>query len=445
MKLNTKQIINYIRGIIWHACRAIYIFVPLPDDTKEKIYRRLSSRLTWILNSNKNDEVQNTSTYKEYIKELLNRENQGEINQYISWRENKPFGNAPVKILAFYLPQFHAIPENDAWWGEGFTEWTNVKPAQPQFEGHYQPHIPGELGYYNLLDTNVQKRQVELAKNYGIGGFCFHFYWFNGKRLLETPIENYLKNPQLDLPFCISWANENWTRRWDGMENEVLISQHHSCEDDLAFIEHLSNYMRDDRYIRINGKPLVMVYRPGLLPDAKETAERWRKWCSDNGIGEIYLAYVQSFDKINPDGYGYDAAIEFPPNNFYPPLISNLITPLDRNFRGYVYDWQTLVSFRERNALPSYKLFRCVCPSWDNTPRRKNESTVFLNSSPGEFGKWVYNSLADTCKRFENPDERILFVNAWNEWAEGAYLEPDEKYGYAFLQQIYNGLRKFSD
>lgn len=428
---------DFIKKVIWYTSKSIYRFMPLPITTKQKLIQKFFLRFGRLLNMfiGYGNGYHDVPINRVKINEHLTRK-----IRYVPFVENKPIKDAPVKILAFYLPQFHANPENDAWWGEDFTEWTNVKPAQPQFKGHYQPYIPGELGYYNLLDIKTQQRQVELAKNYGIGGFCFHFYWFNGKRLLEKPIENYLLNPQLDLSFCISWANENWTRRWDGMENEILIRQHHSPDDDLAFIRYVSNYMLDKRYIRINNKPLLIVYRPGLLPSAKETAGRWRNWCKVHGIGEIYLAYVQSFEKINPDEYGYDAAVEFPPNIFYPSIVTHLVRPLNRNFRCNVYDWKSMVKSSEHYSVPDYKLFRGVCPSWDNTPRRENESAIFINNHPDDFKEWVYNASVDTCKRFENPDERLVFVNAWNEWAEGAYLEPDQKYGYAWLEALRNGL-----
>ena len=355
-------------------------------------------------------------------------------DEYVPLIKASPPAQKPAKLICFYLPQFHAIPENDEWWGEGFTEWTNVQPAQPQFEGHYQPHVPGELGYYNLLDPAVQRRQVELAKLYGIGGFCFYFYWFGGKRLLEAPIENYLDDKDLDLPFCLCWANENWSRRWDGLDSEILMAQQHSVEDDLAFIRHVAQYMRDPRYIRINGKPLLLVYRPSLLPSAKETASRWRDWCRANGLGEIYLAYTQSFEAVDPAKYGFDAAIEFPPNNSAPPNITDSVVPMGDNFGSTVYDWRVFVERSEHYKQQPYTLFRSVCPSWDNTARRKNRGTVFLNSTPTLYQRWLKNAIRDTLAHHSNRDERLIFVNAWNEWAEGAHLEPDGRYGYAFLE-----------
>lgn len=430
--------------MIYYTSRAIFNIIPLSGTSKENVIQFVSSRFAWILNVNSVTNFQDESDYKDYINNLLKRESLNEVNHYVTKITNKPLTQVPVKILAFYLPQFHTIPENDTWWGKGFTEWTNVKPALAKFEGHYQPHIPIDLGYYDLLDKETLQKQVEIAKNYGIGGFCFHFYWFNKNTLLEKPIENYLLNPQLDLPFCLSWANENWTRRWDGKESDILIQQQHSPEDDLAFIQHVSKYMRDSRYIRIDNKPLLLVYRPFLLPSPENTAERWRNWCRTNDIGEIYLANVQSFDKTIPLKIGYDAAVEFPPFNFNPLNITHLIKPQINDFKGMIYDWNTLKLRSDHYAMPAYKLFRGVCPAWDNTPRRKNNSTIYINNQPGDFQQWVNNAIRDTIQRFDNPDERLIFVNAWNEWAEGAHLEPDDRYGYAYLQSIYDALHKFS-
>ena len=367
------------------------------------------------------------------------------VDAYVPLLQLHPPKDVPVRLIAFYLPQFHAIAENDSWWGEGFTEWSNVKTAQPQFEGHYHPRVPGELGYYNLLDSTVQHRQIELAKLYGVGGFCFYTYWFGGKLLLEKPVAKYLNDHSLDLPFCLCWANENWTRSWDGLYKDILISQHHSPEDDLAFIQYISKYMLDERYIRIDGKPLLLVYRPNLLPAAKETAKRWRKWCRKNGIGEIYLAYTQSFETVNPIKYGFDAAVEFPPNNSSLPNITRLVKPLNENYCGIIYDWWVFVERSRHYQNPSYKLFRSVCPSWDNTARRKNKGTIFLNSTPKAYQEWLSNAVAETCARISNPDERLIFVNAWNEWAEGAYLEPDKRTGYAYLDATRKALLSKAD
>lgn len=345
----------------------------------------------------------------------------------------------PARVVAFYLPQFHPIAENDEWWGEGFTEWTNVRPAKPFLPGHYQPHVPAELGYYDLRDTEVQRRQVELAKLYGVEAFCFYFYWFAGHRLLETPIRNYLDDPTLDLPFMLCWANENWSRRWDGRENDVLIAQEHSPEDDLAFIEHVADYLRDPRYERIDGRPVLLVYRPNLLPDAAATAARWRQWCRENGIGEIYLAYTLSFESTDPQEYGFDAAIEFPPNN------SGIrgavdVTPQHSSFKGKIYHWDDLVDHSFSYSGTPYRRYRSVCPSWDNTPRKKEAAIVIAGSSPGRFTRWIANAVRDTRRHSQSEQDRFVFVNAWNEWAEGAHLEPDERYGYAWLESVRVGL-----
>ena len=340
----------------------------------------------------------------------------------------------PARVIAFYLPQFHPIPENDQFWGKGFTEWTNVTRAKPQFAGHYQPRSPGELGYYDLRLVEVQRRQIELAKLYGIGGFCFYFYWFDGRLLLDAPLEQYFANADLDFPFCLCWANENWTRVWDGLSKDVLIEQRHSPEDDIACIQRLAKYAADSRYIRVDGKPLIIVYRPSLLPAARETAKRWRSWCREQGLGEIYLAYVQSFDSVDPAKYGFDAAIEFPPNNMDCPPYTGELSLQNPSFSGKVFDWTFFVRRSEDYQRPPYVLFRGVNPSWDNEARRPGRGTVMIGSSPEGYSRWLENALRDTVARFDDPSRRLVFVNAWNEWAEGAYLEPDSRYGYAFLQ-----------
>lgn len=365
--------------------------------------------------------------------------------EYVAKTKAAPLEDKPARVIAFYLPQFHPIPENDAWWGRGFTEWTNVRPAEPQFRGHYQPHVPHpDLGYYDLRSKDAQRSQIELAKLYGIEAFCFYYYRFNGKRLLDKPIENYLQDASLDFPFCLCWANENWTRRWDGLESDILIAQDHSSEDDLGCIADLARYMQDPRYIRINGKPLLLVYRPSLLPSAIETAERWRRWCRENGIGEIYLAYTQSFEKVDPIEIGFDAAIEFPPNNSAPVDITDSVERLGDGYTGKVYDWKALADRSNAYVDPEYKLFRSVCPGWDNTARRKQNGTVFVNNTPALYQSWLENAVKDTVCRFPSADERLVFVNAWNEWAEGAHLEPDTAAGYAYLQATRNALERTS-
>lgn len=354
----------------------------------------------------------------------------------------EPPREVPVKTIAFYLPQFHPFPENDEWWGRGFTEWTNVTRAVPQFAGHYQPHLPGELGFYDLRIPDVQRRQVELAKAAGLGGFCFYFYWFGGKRLMEAPIRQYLEHREFDLPFCLCWANENWSRRWDGLDQELLISQHHSPDDDLAFIAHVAQYMRDERYIRIDGRPLLLVYRPNLLPDARATVTRWREWARANGLGELYLAYTQSFERVDPREYGFDAAIEFPPNNSNPPSKADSVTLVNTGYSGHILDWTHYLERSRSYPDAEYRLFRGVTPSWDNEARKPGRGTVFVGSTPKLYEEWLFNASVDTVRRIENPDERLVFINAWNEWAEGAHLEPDRRYGYAWLQATSDALSR---
>jgi glycosyltransferase involved in cell wall biosynthesis len=349
-------------------------------------------------------------------------------------RSDGPPAKVEARAIAFYLPQFHPIPENDEWWGKGFTEWTNVTKATPQYEGHYQPHLPGELGFYDLRILEVMQRQVELAKLYGIEGFCFYFYWFAGKRLLEQPLLQWLDNVEAaNLPFCLCWANENWSRRWDGLDTEILIGQQHSAEDDLQFIAYVAKYMRDTRYIRVDGKPMLLVYRPSLLPDPKATAERWRNWCRQNGLGEIHLVLTQSFDMGDPEEYGFDAAVEFPPNNMAPPDITERLTKLNPKFAGRILDYDFYVERSEAFPQRPYKIYRGAFPSWDNEARRASGGASFYGAHPEKFFRMMRNAVEEMIRASPDPDGRLLFINAWNEWAEGCHLEPDRRYGYAWL------------
>ncbi|MCG6860509.1 MAG: glycoside hydrolase family 99-like domain-containing protein, partial [Chromatiaceae bacterium] len=364
----------------------------------------------------------------------------GEDVEAVELYEGAPLASPPARLIAFYLPQFHPIPENDAWWGRGFTEWTNVIRGKPRFEGHHQPHLPGELGFYDLRVPAVQHRQVELAKLYGLSGFAFYFYWFGGKRLLEAPLLQFMEDDSLDFPFCLCWANENWSRRWDGRDQDLLIQQRHSPADDLAFIAYISKYLRDRRCIRVGGRPLLILYRPDLLPDARATAERWRTWARENGIGELYLAYAQSFESTDPGDYGLDAAIEFPPNNTNPPIITDRVESLEKGFQGILFDWSVFPR-RSRDYQPAdYPIFRGVNPSWDNEARRPGCGAVFVGSSPRGYREWLENAIRDTVARSAESSARLIFVNAWNEWAEGAHLEPDQRYGYAYLQATRDAL-----
>jgi glycosyltransferase involved in cell wall biosynthesis len=352
----------------------------------------------------------------------------------------------PVRLIAFYLPQFHPIPENDVWWGKGFTEWTNVTRGLPRFRGHVQPRLPGDLGFYDLRQVDVLHRQAELARRYGIGGFCFHHYWFGGRRLLERPLDLFLANPDIDLPFCIDWANENWTRRWDGQDQEVLLEQRYSPEDDVAFARSLLPIVADPRYLRIDGRPLVMVYRPGLLPEPVATARRWRTEFMRAGVADPYLIMAQGFDTADPRLMGFDAAVLFPPHRVaVTSPIGERLEILDPGLAGHILDYGEVAQFAVDLPRPAYKLFRGVCPAWDNEARRPGRGMTLAFADPDKYATWLTASCRAAIAEARHPDERIVFINAWNEWAEGAYLEPDRHYGYAYLAATSRVLRGLAD
>lgn len=340
-----------------------------------------------------------------------------------------------VKALAFYLPQFHTFKENDNWWGKGFTEWTNTKKSIPRFEGHYQPREPhSDIGYYTLDNAETIKNQVQLAKRHGIYGFCFYYYWFSGKRLMEKPIDIFLKDKSIDFPFCLCWANENWTRTWDGLNKNVLIEQKYSNTDPEKFIQDLKKYIDDKRYIRIDGKPIILVYAPQSIPDYEDTVRRWRDEARKIGIGEILIWSKSSVFSNITDEF-IDAEFDFAPTGC---AFNNSV--IEKNNRRTIFDYSKLVTdYRDRkiyyNHFPVKPFFYSCTMGWDNAARRKEGYTVLSNYSPEKFYEWLRLIIEETKRRF-NPEQRFIFVNAWNEWAEGTYLEPDKKFGYTNINTL---------
>ena len=335
-------------------------------------------------------------------------------------------------VLAFYLPQFHPIPENDAWWGNGFTEWTNVARGLPRFAGHYQPRTPRDLGHYRLDGTATLRAQVDLARGAGLGGFIYYFYWFNGRRLLDGPLEAMLADRSIDFPFCLMWANENWTRRWDGAEQDVLIAQDYREADEPALAAELARHFADPRYIRLQGRPVLMVYRASLIPDASAAASRWRAQFRALGEDPVFVM-AQSFGDRDPRRFGMDAAVEFPPHKLTTGL--ELLNPglhmLDPAATAQVYSYDDLAAASGLDQAP-YPLIRTALPGWDNDARRQGQGMVLHGSTPAKYQAWLAR-LVDDAAAHPVLGTPVVCVNAWNEWAEGAYLEPDVHFGGAYV------------
>jgi len=342
-----------------------------------------------------------------------------------------------TKLIAFYLPQYHPIPENDEWWGKGFTEWTNVAKARPWFRGHHQPHLPADLGFYDLRLPETREAQADLARQYGIHGFCYHHYWFHGRRLLERPFNEVLKSARPDFPFCLCWANESWSNRWDAGKGQTLVAQNYSHQDDLEHIRWLLTAFDDRRYIRFENKPVFLVYRAWDFPSPSRTAETWREEAWKAGIGDIFLCTVQSNfqgSRVDPTSLGFDAAVEFQPSLFRPrPLVRKV---WERMLRGVhnnrILKYSEIVERALRAPDPSYRWFRCVTPSWDNTARKKDNALILVGASPAKYGEWLKTMIRQS-RPLANGD-RVVFVNAWNEWAEGNHLEPCQRWGRSYLE-----------
>ncbi len=343
-----------------------------------------------------------------------------------------------VRPLAFFLPQFHPTPENDLWWGPGFTEWTNVVKAQPSYEGHYQPHLPVDLGFYDLRLAETLYAQAALARRYGVEGFVLYHYNFGKQRMLYRPLATLRANPDIDIGFCLCWANENWTRHWDGGARELLLEQLYDDATISSVIADAVDAASDPRAITVRGKPLFLVYRPLKLPDPKAFAALCRTAFAKAGFPGVHLVYVESMEAvdthISPFDLGFDASVEFPPHGRAAPG-SNQPTVIKDSWSGYHYDYpDSVINFTVRDSVP-YPRYPAVFPGWDNTPRQPLLGTSFDAATPEAFRVYIEEKI-DEIRSFHEGDERLLFVNAWNEWAEGAHLEPDTGFGHRWLEAL---------
>ncbi len=376
--------------------------------------------------------TQSENLAQRYVDSLFDKKNQQRDFVAFQTYDTKPFD---VRLIALYLPQFHQFNENNLWHGRGFTEWSNVTAAKPLFVGHYQPKLPIDVGFYDLAHDDVMNRQIELAQNYGIGVFAFYYYWFSGKKLMEKPIYNYLANPHLDFPFCLNWANENWSKRWDGGNHELLVEQTFSRDDFERFAQDLLPFFQDKRYIRIDGRPLFIIYRPAVFDKALfvEFTQYLRRFMTEKGVGNPYLIATKAFGFFdNPHEWGLDAVMEFELNDIY-GLRQKNVAKIDASADFRIYDWAEYIRADKMVKDYTYKTFRTVFPRWDNTPRKAySGALIFDGTTPDIYAQWLDYAVKST-RHNMNGDERIVFINAWNEWAEGAMLEPDKRFGYAYL------------
>jgi lipopolysaccharide biosynthesis protein len=358
---------------------------------------------------------------------------------------------ADPRLLAFYLPQYHPIEQNDYVWGKGFTEWTNVTADTPRFIGHQQPILPADFGFYDLRYEDSIKEQITLAKKHGIYGFCFYYYWFSGERLLQRPLDSFLKHTEWDFNFTICWANENWTKRWDGRDNEVIIAQRYLDADPLKFITDVTPILLDPRYIKQDGKPVLVVFRASELKQPALYAKIWRDYFMTNYNLELHLVSCMSFEDTDPRSYGFDAALDFAPqsaffkNDCFPdakyPYVDITGTLLDINFEGSVANYRTIALNKRAANFFDFPIHMCVTPAWDNDARKKGKGFVMKYSSPDVYGAWLNNILETESKKTKAP---LIFLNAWNEWAEGAILEPTSHQGHAVLNRTSEVLSAYS-
>jgi hypothetical protein len=351
-----------------------------------------------------------------------------------------------ARVIAFYLPQYHPIPENDDWWGNGFTEWTNAAKARPYFDGHYQPHIPADLGFYDLRLPETRIAQAEMARAFGVDAFCYYHYWFAGKQILERPFKEVLDSGKPDFPFCICWANQTWTGIWHGAPDRILIEQTYPGKQD--YINHF-NYLlpafTDDRYVTVQGMPMFLVYKPLELPDSVKVTDFWREMALKAGLKGLYLVTISENPHFIPGDYGFDAVVtlQFPSKGRWTSKRSP-IKWLKNEYRK-IKKFPVVVSYEKELPFnvpaPNGVInFPTVIPNWDNTPRSGSNGIVLHGSTPELFRVKLRDAIQYVKER--NDELKIIFVKSWNEWAEGNHLEPDLRYGNSYLQVLSEEVNK---
>lgn len=354
-----------------------------------------------------------------------------------------------ARVIAFYLPQFHPIQENDAWWGPGFTEWTNVVRAKPLFSGHEQPIVPGELGFYDLRLPETRLAQAKLAADHGVEGFCYWHYWFGGRRVLERPFNEVLTTGEPDFPFCLGWANHSWKgKSWSGVKqrdaDRLLIAQTYPGEaDDRAHFAYLLDAFRDPRYMKVDGKPIFVIFRPTDMPDPKLRFELWRQLAREAGLDGLYIIGINALDYANPEALGLDAVIMSMLTAMHEDdLLARRLSRFAWRVRKKLFaGGPRIVEYRDaiqhlvtRLDRFSCEAYPCVYPNWDNTPRKGRGGLVLAHSTPDLFARHMRSAIE---KMGSRPlEHKLVFVKSWNEWAEGNFLEPCARWGRGYLEAL---------
>ena len=422
---------------LFESLKSLFWQLPLLSDAeKQEIFYYIKGKIKGEAKGIHSDDV-----LGQYVQNLL--ATQDLSNSFSIDYPRKPLiklQDDDPKLIAYYLPQYYPDAHNEKWRGRGSTEWTNITKSYPQYVGQYQPRLPGELGFYDLRIMDNIYRQIELARFYGIYGFSFYFYWFDGERLLDLPFNEFINDKTIHFPFNICWVNETWTKQWEGSSNVPLMIQNKSIDSYKKFIKSCVEIFTHDNYIRINGKPVLTVYRPLDVPHPQEVLEYWRRYVYKNTGLELYIIGDIRSDKAEDysadyKALGFDAAAEFAPG---PQMrLMNVITERKQfvcdKFLGKVYDYKDFVENKRYFQLKKKGLYRALSPLWDNTARKKNRGLILDGSTPDLYKQWLIDIIRET-KMNDTIDDRIIFINAWNEWAEGAYLEPDLKWKYGYLE-----------